>query len=1090
MDYEKLKLLSVEEVEKLYYSSTDDEKKEIIFYCSDDLKLSEVNVLNDTDIVKFIMSFKDVDKRKQCFYKYFENSGKLVLWLITLFNNCNNSDIEVFVNLFFDYVLEKSFYVFSCYEVSKLLEFFNDGDKKVLLDRFMKVLEKSSKNIDVVGIGLDELINLFPLDDRISIFNKFLSFNFYNKSSSIGGAGIHILRFLDNNKRFEFLTFLLDNDLLNDSRIFSEMFECFTDGEKDDILIFIQDYEVKNNKKVLDYEKMALCLGKYDSNIRLEKFRTLVMYNDKYNHFDVINNLVDVKFKFDALNLKVESLYNEVFFKGDAEEKKRVLFDVLNVILNRHFEIWENKFPDGSISYDGLIDFYVVYLGLNRNNLVKFIERFGYVALRYLESDKVRSVINLDSKKFDLFLNLFRDDNLRLDNDTYNTVINAILQREFMVQCSDDYNIFARLQELINNFSFVELEKEILNMADVTNIKKMLLKYNLDINEFLEKLVNGDKGMLDILHEITNQYIMGKREFYVKERMKTVNDELDLNKKYEKNFIKKKWIATTSFEDILGAIICISDNGLTEEQLFLKNNLDILEMIIKFKKGSSGYVLEEKYKKYLKVFDSLLDILYESDNLKDPTNDPNAKYVYSAKNIELYTLIDFISELDINKIDKFLLSDETLLSSLDEILSKYKFLGWGITFSALKDSADFDFSNSSLVGLFDYFYKINSEVMNTDDKKFSLTKGISLANCYASSSSKYGLLFGEDVFKLIAANEGKNKASMIRYKRLQLAVEHLKGMYNREFIPVPPMDRDIEIDNGKKINVVVGNITSMNNLVLGEMTNSCMRIGGAFYDFYKECLEGTAGFNIVFTEPETNKFISRVSGIRNGNTLFLNELRSSEHEGYSDKDLCAIMYSVSQRLINASKSSKYPIDNVVITPAYAMQADEYELIDLHLADRNEAVFGLSHNLDASGKAILLASSNNDGKLVDINLGRDKISYYRPQRGHVKRYYGEDAVRRCVQMKMIQELLIGISLEDINIDMDLYKDVDMCIGGDDWLAIKYNNGYVEAYALFLSGNWKVANEEMLNYVVYSNDDMMYRLVDDVVSKDDLKEGKTR
>ena len=1088
MDYEKLKFLSKEEVDKLYYVSSYVDKCEIIFFCSDELKLKEVsNIYHsyDHDIFKFIMSFNDSNKGKIAYYNYLKNNNINIYSLINKFSYCDVSYRINFANLICEYMEQNSDFDFNLYNISDFLKLYDDNYKEQLLDRLLSILEDRAIDKKISGTSLKNVVAVFPKEKRLDIFNKFIDLHKKEKLDSIEYSLDDILKDMDDASRFDFLRVYLDNDLLKGPYIISQIFEVFSDEVKDEVLRFIQEYELKNDKKIITNVVMSACLGKYSSNIRLEKFRNLVMYNDNYSHFVVINNLRDVNFKFEALNLKVSNIFP--FLK---EEGKQKIFNILNIIVNSHFDRYGDKFPDSNIVYNELIDFYVDYLGLNKDNLIKFIERFGYISLRYLDSNNIRSVINLESNKFNSLMNLFRENNLNLDNDTYNTVINAILQREFMVQCKDDYNIFSRFEKLINNSSIDEVEELILEMSSVVNIKKVLGKYNIDLNLFLNDLINGDDGMLDILHEITNQYIMKKREMYVKERMKSVNDELDLNKRYEKNFIKKKWIATTSEFDISWDIRAIDDDNLTEEQSFLKNNREILDSVIKFKKNPKEYVLKDEYKKFIKVFDSLVDILYENNKLKDPTNDPNAKYVYSAKNIDLYTFIDLISELDINKIDKFLLGDENLLKSLDEILSKYKLLGWGSTFNALSDSADFEFSNNTLVGLFDYFYRINSELMNTGDKKFSLSKMVSLSNCYASSSSKYGLLFGKDVFKLIAANEGKNKASMVKYKRLQLGSDHVFGMYNRESVPVPPMDSNISLDNGKMVNVVVGNTTNMQNLALGELTNACMRIGGAFYDFYKECLEGEVGFHIVLSEPNTDKFISRVSGIRNGNTLFLNELRNSECAGYDNEDCVSAIRMVAKMLVERSKGSEFPIDNVVITSDYAMEIHKDELIDLHLSDRKEALFGLNHNLNTNGEGILLASSREDGKLVVINLGRDKISYYRPQRGCVKRYYGEDAVRRCVQMKMIQELLIGISLEDINIDMDLYKDVDMCIGGDDWLAIKYNNGYVEAYALFSSGNWKVANEEMLNYVVYSNDDMMYRLVDDVVSKDDLKEGKTR
>ena len=101
-------------------------------------------------------------------------------------------------------------------------------------------------------------------------------------------------------------------------------------------------------------------------------------------------------------------------------------------------------------------------------------------------------------------------------------------------------------------------------------------------------------------------------------------------------------------------------------------------------------------------------------------------------------------------------------------------------------------------------------------------------------------------------------------------------------------------------------------------------------------------------------------------------------------------------------------------------------------------------MDVGGKAILLASSRGDGKLVDINLGRDNISYYKPQRDKVREYFGEDAIRRIVQLEMLNDLLNGVPFEDV--DTDLNKDVVMCISGSDWYISKDSNGNVKKFVL--------------------------------------------
>lgn len=1053
----QLDLLGEEEVDKLYYEVSEENKRKLLLFCSDDLKLKEVSIFDqyDKSIFEFIMSFKDSNKGREAFGEYINNNNFSIYSLSFFLDSCDSKYKVEIIEVLCDYLEINSDFNFDFFDVESIIKLADDDYKEKILDRLLGILENKVNDKKIVSFNVDGVINLFSDEKKLSIFNKFIKLSNMGKLDDLEYLFSNIVKNAEYSVKLDFLNCFLHNNLYETPTFISNVFDCFSDDEKDGILNIFYEYEIKSNKKIINDTVIAEILMEYSPDKRVDKFKSLIFNNERYDVFNVINELYDMDFKFEVLNLQIKKLITNI-----SPEEKSLIINRVNSIFEREV----SNFPNGNVLYNDLIDIYVDYYNLNKDNLLSFINKFGYLTLRYLDNKNIRDVINLESNKFNTFMTLFRDKNLKLDNDTLNTVINSILQREFMVQCKEDYNIFSRLEEAINKSSLEDVQNIFMELSSVINMKKILLKYNMDVKSFIDDLLNGKDGMLDILHDITNLYIMKKRELYVKGRLININDELDLDKKYEKNFIKKKWIATNSIHFILFEIDRISIDNLTQEQLFLKENRVILNCIINFKKNPNEYILKPEYKKYLKVFDSLVDILYENNKLKDPTRDPNAKYIYSSKNIDLYNFIDLISELDVDKLDKFLLCNDELIKRLDEILSKYKLLGWGSTFSSLRESADFDFSNNTLISLFEYFYKINSETMNMDDGKFSLTKMISLANCYASSSSKYGLLFGDEVFRLIAANEGKNKASMVKYKRLELGVGHVLGMYNREVIPIPPFDDNMITDNDKCFNVVVGNTTNMINLALGEATNSCMRIGGAFYDFYNECLEGKVGFHIILSEPGTDKFISRVSGIRNGNTIFLNELRNSECDGYSNEDCADVIRLVAKRLVEESKNSEFPIDNVVITNDYAMENYTSELVKLNLSDRKEALYGISHNIGAACEAIVLASSREDNQLVDISLGKDKISYYKPQRDKVRVYEGEDAVRRVVQLEgMINKLLNGVTLDNIEISLNI--DVIRCISGSDWyIAVDSNGNYRE----FVLDNCKDKERALIEMSYYKNE----------------------
>lgn len=889
---------------------------------------------------------------------------------------------------------------------------------------------------------------------------KLLAFEYFIKEKKVEIPKYALSSFVEifeDKFRVECIKLFLNSGIMDQSFLIPDLFDKLSDDLKDSVLPIFYEYEDEMDVLLVTDAVIASILLKYSTDKFLEKFDKFVLKDSsRFDAFSVISEFFDINRSFLALNSFVKDKVSNL------DERGKGLF---LLELKEHLDSYENDFPNGNLKCFDLVEFFVERLELNRDHLYELINKCGYLTLRYLDSDNIVSIINMDSNNFKKFINLFKRDNLKLNDDSLNTAINAILQREFIFKCSDEYNIFAKLKELINSVNIEGVEEIILQISEDIAITKILDKYNISLDAFLDSLISGDKKMLDILHNITDKYISKRREKYANKRLVNIKEKLNLEKKYEKNFIKKKYIATMSFARISDVIMrYISDDELTEKQQNLKNNETLIEKIINFRKGAINSCFDNEVSKNLKVFDSLLDILYDNDLLIDPTGDVNAKYVYLPKESDGAFLLSIMADLDVDSISKFLLSNDELLNRLNYVFDKYKLIGWNNIFDNLIKEADLEFNSDTLSGIINYFYKIYPEISND----FRLTKLISLGNCYVSSSDKYRLLFGEDVYNLIVANEGKNRATMIRYKRLFYAVNHVVRMYNRNSVPIPSMDTDIELDNGKKLNVVVGNVTNMNNLVLGELTDSCMRIGGDFYDFYEECLEGNVGFNIVFSNSDTGEFVTRVSGIRNGNTLFLNELRDSVSVDYDNEDCVSAIKIVADMLVEKSKISEFPIDNVVITADCAMIDHEYELQDLHLVSRNRALFGLRHNLNSKGKAIVLATSKGDNSLVDIKLGKDKISYYLPQRDKVRLYSDEEARHKVIQLKyLLNELLNGEELGDIDIDINV--DVVKCIAGSDWYISLDSKGNIERFVLDNSNDRDRAMKEMNSYLLaYGNE----------------------
>ena len=210
------------------------------------------------------------------------------------------------------------------------------------------------------------------------------------------------------------------------------------------------------------------------------------------------------------------------------------------------------------------------------------------------------------------------------------------------------------------------------------------------------------------------------------------------------------------------------------------------------------------------------------------------------------------------------------------ILKKYKFMNWSDTFENLLKPTYLSFNERDIAILINYFYSFYSKLEAKQQN--GLIEGIRLSNIldelrtYGSSSIKYDYLLGKEDSDLIISNPGPNSASLKAEERLKKVPEEILIQFKRKYITVPPMDLDVSLENGKKIHVDIGDITSTINLTYGERTGACMRIGGAGSSLFDFCLENENGFHVRLTNPITGNFISRVSGFRNGNTVVLNQL--------------------------------------------------------------------------------------------------------------------------------------------------------------------------------------------------------------------------
>jgi hypothetical protein len=719
---------------------------------------------------------------------------------------------------------------------------------------------------------------------------------------------------------------------------------------QDDMRRIIESLELDDDKKKYlrliksDEARFHIIMGFKTDEFKLKFIKCL---NSDIYRMDVIKS-----FKTDDLRLEgIKFLVKRKSIFEILEKYPRLQFPYLKDVRDYKFirKVIEECnfyniyfFPSYSPEYDGIVKMYADHFKLNFEHLNKLIERVGYGVLKYLENENIVDSINLNDSDFNKYLGLFDVNNIRLDINCVNDIFNSLLQREFRVKNPDIFETFILAKNLVLSGKKEEITRLLGKIGREIYLPKLLIDDGLNLSMLIEKLFSMSKDeqdrALELLNKIVNQYIVVNRNRYVVDNLEGARIN-GLARVPRKNCLIKAYLKKINSKSLINIISSIDVSRLTLEQQSLVNNKDLLMKIIRYKKFQHCEYLElnSEVKGSLKLFDSLFSILYESGKLCEDRkcvvrllgdNPDNYEYVIPVS--EKYFYFEVMNELNPGKLKDTLFRDDYAYEQLIKILNKYKFLGWGKVFSSVMVGADLVFDNVSLAGLINNFTYIYSDLWKKNNG-ITLTSLIDMADVYSSDDLIYSKLLGEKNYRLIRLNPFPYASQMVKDKRLKECTKFVRNMYNRTSITVLPFDKDFDIGYNRKINVVLGNVTNMQNLTYGERTGACMRIGGIAKTLFNYCINNENGFHIRFSDPDTGAFISRVSCFRYGNTVFLNQLCSSTVNNYSDKDIIIACKQVAQEIIADSNDSEYPIDNVVVGKQGAMKDSGMPLSKLRIS---------------------------------------------------------------------------------------------------------------------------------------------------------------
>lgn len=819
---------------------------------------------------------------------------------------------------------------------------------------------------------------------------------------------------------------------------------------------------IKSKKQLAE----LLNFHKINTNLILNYIEQIT---DKEDIFKIVSGLEEqYKFKYlDRLTDKKKVQLIQYINDADLKFKAFSYINDKNIL----FELIEHceKFPNYSDDFEYIIDLYCNKYNLNKNHLLFVVKNISLYVLKVIKNPNIIKLLKTSQENFIKVMRFLDKEQLKMDSSAMNDILNTLLQREFRIKLPEIILLFPNMLQAIENKDKEFLLNKLNQISQSIDINGEISKNNWSIIQFVDLLLNKNKIAIDCLHIISAKFVRSKRNKYIQDNIQISLEMCTLNK-YDKNDLMKYMIYNYPVELLISFFPTIyhveESKYFTEEEEILLNNRDLIKKIILYKKNPKNFQqIPQDVKTNINLFNSLFKKLvanYATINFLDANI---SKKICEFKNVDLEFLINIMMYLDIDKMEKSLFNNPELLDKLMKYWKQYKIGGWGNTFDLLLSNSGIKVDTEIIANFIQYFglsyESLQEKVENGKLANISLTSLLDLAACYSSESKKYSMVFGTENFKYIASNPGRNAATMLKEKRIAKAVQLLKTIRMRDYVTVPPVDQDFILKNGKKMNIVVGNFSNIINLTYGERTDSCMRIGGAGESLFKFCLENENGFHIRFSNPDTGNFVSRVSGFRNGNTVFLNQLRFSEDFNYTNKDVVEACKLIADELIRLSKGSSFPIENVVITPGYSM-------LDSHMKEKNLGIpdpqFGMKKfYTDISSTSIVISTSSQNNELVSPKLGVKGIPKYPVKRDKQKILYNRECQEYVAHLKSLDQVLSGRDVDNVDVEID--RNLIVCFAGEDWCVTIDKNGILNVYIMNNTNNKQQAKDEVQHALMY-------------------------
>ena len=905
----------------------------------------------------------------------------------------------------------------------------------------------------------------------------------------------------------------------------------FINDDFDVFKVYFNDDGVTENLYNLAFDEGNITLfNVLKSNYKMEEYykdnKAISTYIRYINKYDVMLNdffdIVDVDKYFDSFGYteKLQILFNRMVHKtrpflGFLEHNDKTMenldFEFVNMF---KYYILDNYFNKC----------------INKEEKYKYLlENIGPKFVLNIDSGNIYNLISYDISDLNKFFSLFyKDANVIPYQETYNNFIVSIVNSKFKKEKAYVREIFTNMNSEINRLSIDEIN-EFLNNNYVNGkytkindyCQEIIYSLNFDDSkkELLKQAIIECKNLNELpLRKICRQYLELCQRKFLEENKDTILKEFNIYPKYSKEdavtkineYLQKNnnsFIDFKRYKDTLKQSVKDYDNrfGFIEE---LKMTKEEFEKVLSINEEQYELIMYSIYhrtkpddciKKEFGLYKRFMNqfVKYGIENGLFKSNiysDLNVKQVpvIPLKDIDM---IGILSELDFEIYLKTVDKDSKLYEQLKKVCTNY-------ALGKLPDSMTQSFENLyniklpggiNNIGLFitkfDQIIKNKQRILSLqgDNRQLqnsvlSFMETVGLISSVNSETYEIKRLLGSSEYFDFISNKEPNSSVFDRIKREEILSIITDYLYSLTTITIPPHDMIIKSDTtGKSINFIVGNRTNASNICHGERTGACMRVGGIGEGLFLKCITDKNWFHIRIENPDTHEYISRVSGFRNGNTVYLNQLRyPPSNSTYTNDDLQDFIKIYADKLIEETKNTEYPVENVFINTGYAMTGYESEdkttyslgydiQKEYNLEDVSNLVLRGSSDIwtDVRNSAYLLSTTSKTSSYVPLKNGPEDTIIYSAQRDKI---YGLEYVDSDIEKHRFIEVNNDLMIEKIN---RVHAMKEKLLGSD----YKYDiydeiDDYDKLYDGYASSDWYVYIDKNNNihsdYISHIND----------------------